>query len=73
MKKLNNEVSENNATTPPQNDKEFRGNFIFFLSKGSTINFKYVSNLLTETSEYSFRLKQSLFVDKETPPPKFIC
>lgn len=71
MKNLNTDISENNATTPPQNDKEFRGNLIFFLSKDSGINFKYVSNLLTETSEYSFLLKQSLFIDKETPPPKF--
>jgi len=71
MKNLTNEVSENNTTTPPQNDKEFRGNLVFYFSKNTTINFKYASDSKSEKTVYYFRLKQSLFVDRDTPPPKF--
>lgn len=71
MKKLTNKISENNNTTPPQNDKEFRGNFIFFLSKTTTLNFKYASDFSNSKSEYQLHFKDSLFLEKETPPPKY--
>lgn len=71
MKQLTNEVSENNATTPPQNEKEFRGNFIYFITKNTAYNFNYISDLKTQKIAYYLKLKQSLFVDKEIPPPKY--
>ena len=71
MKKLTNKVSENNSTTPPQNDKEFRGNFIFFLSKNTLHNFKYASEFESEKTAYYLHFKDSLFLEKETPPPKY--
>ncbi|MDG2195077.1 MAG: hypothetical protein P8K77_09595 [Polaribacter sp.] len=71
MKNLDGEVSENNATAPSQNDKEFRGSLLFYFSKTSKINFKYASDLKSEKTIYYFALKQSLCFDKETPPPKF--
>ena len=71
MKKLTNNVSENNTTTPPQNDKEFRGNFIFFLSKNTPFSFNYLSDLESKKASYFLQLKQSFFLEKETPPPKF--
>ncbi|NVK52002.1 MAG: hypothetical protein HWD85_03630 [Flavobacteriaceae bacterium] len=71
MKKLNNVITENNTTIPSQNENEFRGNFIFFLSKNSSLNFKMNSDFISNIYQYSFRIKQSLYIDKETPPPKF--
>ena len=71
MKNLTNKVSENNSTTPPQNDKEFRGNFIFFLSKTTSINFNYASEFESEKTAYHLHFKDSLFLEKETPPPKY--
>jgi hypothetical protein len=71
MKNLTNTVSENNSTIPPQNDKEFRGNFVFFLSKNAALNFNYLSGLESEKTEYHLQLKQSIFLEKEIPPPKF--
>ncbi len=70
MKKFTNKVSENNATTPPQNNKEFKGSLIFILSKKSTLNFSYFSDLESEKTEYHLQLKQSIYLEKETPPPK---
>ena len=71
IKNLTNTVSENNSTIPPQNDKEFRGNFVFFLSKNAALNFNYLSGLESEKTEYHLQLKQSIFLEKEIPPPKF--
>ena len=71
MKQLTNEVSENNTTTPPQNEKEFRGNLIYFLTKTTAYNFSNISDLKSQKTTYYLKLKQSLFVDKDIPPPKF--
>lgn len=72
MKKLNTEVSENNATIPSQKENDFRGNFIFFLEKKPNISFKYIADSNLEKSEYMSLSNESLFIDKETPPPKYL-
>ena len=71
MKQLSNDVYENNATTPSQNDKEFRGNFIYFFSKNTSYDFSNISDFKSEKTTYYLKLKQSLFLDKDVPPPKF--
>lgn len=71
MSKLNNTVTDNNATVPVQNENDFRGNFIFFLSKKSEIAFSLESTYIQKDFSDQFLLKQSLYIDKETPPPKF--
>ncbi len=71
MNSLNYEISENDATLPPNGEQEFRGNFVFYIAKNTSIYFKNISEEKLEISEYTSDLKQSLFIDKETPPPKF--
>ena len=71
MKKLTNKVSDNNITTPLQNEKEFRGNFIYFFSKNLPFKLNYLYVLKLEKIEYYIQLKSSFYLEKETPPPKF--
>ncbi|WP_043706555.1 hypothetical protein [Tenacibaculum ovolyticum] len=71
MKKLTNEASDNNANTPPKNDKKLIENFVFLLAKNTLVNFKCVSDLDIKKITYQQVFKDSLFIEKETPPPKY--
>lgn len=71
MKNLNNEVTENNTTIPVNNENEFRGNFIFYYTKNSSPLFNYLKHNNSNNTVYFNPLKQTVFIDKETPPPKF--
>jgi len=71
MKKLTNEVSDNNTTTPPNNDKKLIENLVFLLVKNTAVNFKCLSDLETAKIVYQHKFKDSFFLEKETPPPKY--
>ena len=46
-------------------------NFVFLLAKNTLVNFKCVSDLDIKKITYQQVFKDSLFIEKETPPPKY--
>jgi hypothetical protein len=71
MKKLTNEVSDNNTKTPPKDDKRLIENLVFLIVKNTAVNFKYITDLEVTKIAYKQKFKDSFFLEKETPPPKY--